>query len=194
MKNKVDLFTGVLLILCSLTNFGNNYSNVNSSPSYNPPAEHSFRVLCTRDLYVLTKTYAAEYVRLHPEVNITVVQMPDLQKSDILNTKENLFFVSDNWISAPDNDSQWKMVIGREVIVPVISSKNPFTEQINRRGIRSDELADAFRHSGSPAWGTLLGNDQTAPVHYYIVNDESLKLQVADFMKAGPELWINSAW
>jgi glycine cleavage system H lipoate-binding protein len=186
MKKIVNLCIALFLLYCSFTSVANSNNMAKTTRRNNLPVEHSFRIQCTPDVYEITKTFAAGYTRLHPEVAIEVVPMNDLQGSDVLPMGADLTFVSDKYSRILENGPKWNMVIGYEILVPVISSKNPFINEINRHGIRSGELAGTMKSAAKATWGSLLGNDQKAPVHYYIINDGSLKEQVAEFMKADP--------
>jgi len=75
------------------------------------------------------------------------------------------------------------MVIGRDAVVPVISSKNPFLDRINKQGVSAEEFIQLIKHPEKQTWGVLLGNRQAAPVHFYMINDKSIQSQVANFLK-----------
>jgi len=186
MKKVTFLFIGFLFLFCSGPGTGSNGNSRTVANGNNRAAEHSISISSTPDLYTHAKMWAGEYCKLHPEVNMEVIQVTDSQKTTVLNRGANLFFVSDKYLASLNDDAIWKMVIGREVIVPVISSKNPFLDKINKKGISSDELAEIVKNSGNQTWGTLLGNRQAAPVHYYMINDEPILSQVAQFLKTEP--------
>ena len=188
MKKVVFLFIGLLLLLYTDTSTGGNRSSTVTATGNDRAAQQSISIFSTPDLYSHAKMWTGEYGKLHPEVNIELIQVTDFQKPAVRNKAANLSFVSDNYLASPGNDALWKMVIGHEVIVPVISSKNPFLEKINKQGISSDELAEIVKKSGKQTWGTLLRNRQAAPVHYYMINDGSILSQVAQFLKTTPDM------
>lgn len=187
MKKVIFLFIGFLFLICSSHGTGSNGNNKTTTNGNDRVAEQSLTIFATPDLYNYAKMWAGEYGILHPQVKTEVIRVTDFQKTDIQNRGANISIVSDKNLASLD-DEIWKMAIGREVIVPVISSKNSFLDKINRKGISSDELAEIVKKSGKQTWGTLLGNRQAAPVHTYMINDESVLSQVAMFLKTEPGL------
>ncbi len=187
MKKVIFLFIGFLFLFCSDPGTGSNGNSRTSANGNDRVAEQSLTIFATPDLYKYAKMWAGEYGILHPQVKTEVIRVTDFQKTDFQNRGANISIVSDKNLASLDDDI-WKMVIGREVIVPVISSKNSFLDKINRKGISSDELAEIVKKSGKQTWGTLLGNMQTAPVHTYMINDESVLSQVAQFLKTEPDM------
>jgi glycine cleavage system H lipoate-binding protein len=50
------------------------------------------------------------------------------------------------------------------------------------RGVSSKRFSQFFKNPEKELWGTLLPGQQKAPVHIYMVNDESVKTAVAEFL------------
>jgi len=142
----------------------------------------SVMVVTTPDLYDLTAKWVVEYEKLHPDMMINVVRYTGENKADILKSGADLSFLTDEYYTALLGDNLWKMVVGRDAIVPVINTKNPLLSEINRKGITPQRLAMLMGDSGKQQWGTLLGNGQTTPVHCYLLNEGSLRKNVAKFL------------
>jgi len=173
MKDTIFLLIGLLLLSCSYAN---------DQEKINRPLEGSFKVFCTPDLYNLTTKWTKEFSALHPNVKIDVFRTIESPGEEFFNTVRNLGFISNEFYSKLDNNSLWKLVVGRDVIVPILSSKNPFLEKIEQQGISPDELAASFKNPGQQKWGTILDNVQNAPVTYYILKDSSFKTGIANFL------------
>ena len=188
MKNMIFLFIGVFLLVSSNTSYCSNSDGKKTVARANRTIERSLPVLSTPELYPLLETWASEYSKLNPEVNIEVIQLKDSQIAVGLNKRADLAFISNENRDLLDDDATWKMVVGRRAIVPVISSRNPFQDKLNQHGVSSDKLAQLVSHHGKQTWGTLLSNGQTAPVHYYFIKDESIRSHVADFLGTDPAL------
>ena len=62
-------------------------------------------------------------------------------------------FVSNEFYSGLKSESLWKVVIGRDVIVPVINAKNPFLEEINLHGVSPEHLSVICEKCGLPELG-----------------------------------------
>jgi glycine cleavage system H lipoate-binding protein/ABC-type phosphate transport system substrate-binding protein len=138
-------------------------------------------ISCTPDLMPMASQWASAYRSLKPEVKIRVNNTAE--KSMDQGVDENLSLVSNN-MAGKINEKDWKMVIGRDVIVPVINSENPYLTQLMRKGVSQKKLAEIFNNPGKKNWGTLLADGQNALVQIYMINDESVKGCVAKFLKS----------
>jgi glycine cleavage system H lipoate-binding protein/ABC-type phosphate transport system substrate-binding protein len=143
----------------------------------------SMRVLSTPDLYSLSVKWASEYNRLYPGMKIKIINVSDLQMADKLTTDGDIGFVSNEFYSGFKTGSLWKVVVGRDVIVPVINSKNPFLGEIYQHGISPEAFVRFLNNPASRTWGTLLNNEQKSQVKYYWINDESITTGLASFLK-----------
>jgi len=180
MKKIIILFFGIFLFYCSNGNGINLPSHVSES------SRSSLRISSTPDLAELIKTWGCEFKKENPQVNVEVIILnSNLDNSSHYGDSDLLFVSNENQDALPD-DSIWKMVVGRKVIVPIISSKNPWRDKINHGGISSEELARLFTNTGNSSWGTLLGNGQEVPVHYYTVNSDIIRSHVAAFLTTDP--------
>jgi len=176
MKNTIFLFIGILLLLCSNGSGNNNTAIIGDYPV------NSLRISCTPDLADLMETWIREYGKVNPEVHIELVTFTGSQNNVFPNGGADLFFISNENHAALPDDSVWTMVVGREAIVPIVNSKNPFLNKINHQGVSSEALAQLFIDPMKPTWGVLLGNGQETPVHYYMINSETIKSHVAAFL------------
>ncbi len=177
MKTRIFFIIGMLLISCS---------NVNSqeiTAKINLAQEGTINVWSSQDLYNLTTKWAAEYGRLNPKVNIIVTKGSDAEITDMVNAGKGIGIISRKSDPAHLTESAWNIVVGRDIIVPVISAKNPFLAEINKKGISPEALTRILENPENLTWGILLGNGQNVPVHCYMVNDASVKSGVADFAK-----------
>lgn len=177
MKKILYLLIGLLLI---------NYSFVISSPliaGSNSPTSDSVKVISTPDLYNLTSLWEKEYNRMFPGSKLEIIRVSDSRTANDLLERGAIGFISNEYFPQFDNGSKWKVVIGRDVIVPVINSKNPFIEEISRRGITPESLADFFSNSDSRTWGTLLKGDQKTKADLFVINDSSISKSIAGFLK-----------
>ena len=181
MKTTFSLSIGLLLLLLC--------ASVNSKELISKKTDlrrGSVSIVCTPDLYELTSKWAGEFSSLNPEMKIKVKNAT--YNNIALGMGENLSFISNKSQSAVNNESNWKMVVGRDVIVPIMNAGNPFLKEILQRGVSAELFSKIFNDPEKRNWETLLANGQNAPVHIYIVNDESIKAVVAKFMQVTPIL------
>ncbi|NQV01150.1 MAG: hypothetical protein HQ542_00760 [Bacteroidia bacterium] len=187
MKNRIFLFIGLFLLTCSYTTYGNERSSKKTASGNNPQMESVIQIQSTPDLFKITEMWAKEYGKLNPGVNIEVIQLSQAQQKTGLEGG-GVTFVSREDIEAFEDNDLWKVIVGSDAIVPVINSKNPFLNKINKQGVSPEELARLFKHPEKQTWGMLLDNGQDAPVHYYRINNDAIQSQAAYFLKSDPSV------
>jgi len=138
-------------------------------------------VHCSPDLYELASTWAAEYCRLNPG-KLIKVEAPG-PNSAVPGTTNNLGFISSKTQSAPASDKVWRMVIGRDIIVPVMNASNPLWSNISKTGLSPDMMAGIFSNPDKQNWSILKGVGNNAAMHIYVVNEDETKAAVARFLQ-----------
>jgi len=177
MKNPIVLFIGLLLMNFNVANSSKDQALKNLSP------DKSIHIYCSPDLYSLTSTWADAFCNLHSDLKIEVTTFEESSVAENFDIKEYLGFISGEY---PEmyNKSVWTVVVGRDVIVPVFNSKNPFADEICQQGISSEEFPQIFKYPELKHWGTLLNNQENVPVNFYLVEDEdeSVHLRMAELI------------
>ncbi len=180
MKTRICLLIGFLLL---------NYSISNSKEVETGNAQTqqgSINLFTTPDLYNLTMKWVSEYGSFNPKLKINLVKSTDIEIAEKLKSGEGLGFIADESYAALGNQSTWNMVVGRDVIVPVMNAANPFLDDIYQKGITSDKLARIFENPEKQNWGMLLDNTKNSsdiPIHFYMMNNPSIQSGVANFLK-----------
>ena len=162
----------IFLINCLLVNY-----SIGSNPGLterNLTTTDSIRVLSSPDLYNLSLKWASEYNKISPESKIKVISVKNGRIADNLLEKGEIGFVSNEFYSGFDNESIWKMVVGRDLIVPVFNSNNPYLSEIFQKGISPENFTRFFGNKDSMNWGTLLNGKQNSSANYYFIDDESI--------------------
>jgi glycine cleavage system H lipoate-binding protein/ABC-type phosphate transport system substrate-binding protein len=177
MKRTIILLISLLLMICDNIRGNLIVTERNLSSS------DSIRVLSSPDLYNLSIKWAGEYNKLFPETKIKVISVSDTKMVNKLLEKGDIGFVSNEYYSGFANESTWKVVVGRDVIVPVINSKNPYLDEISEKGISPESFALFLNNRDSRKWGTLLKGDQNSSANFYCINDGSISNLIAGFLK-----------
>jgi len=179
MKTKViPLFCLLVFFCCS------NLSSKEAGNEKNIPTKGTINVYCTPDIYDLTSTWAQHYSRSNPGQDIIVNKVGYQEITGLINKGENLCFMSNETQSAEKLKSGFQLVVGREIFVTVISSRNPYLAEIEKKGISPEALALSLAAPGKMQWGTLLDNGENVPLRFFIVNDDLTKAGVAAFLKS----------
>ena len=181
MKTRIILIIGILLFSLSLVE-GNEKGT--SKSDYKTS---SMNIFTSPDVYSLTTKLISEYTRLNPELKVQVITTSDADLTKLLKTSPAIGFISDESLHAEENLSAWNMVVGRDIIVPVMNRSNPLHDEICKNGISPVKFA-LFITGGTDEKGGQLSGDQQSkaefPVHYYFVNEPSLISRLINFVNA----------
>lgn len=173
----------LLVLISSMTLFVVFSANLNAKSSlHNATVEDSIYVWTSPDLFDITTTWVSAYESINPEAKINVSNIPNDMVSHMLDKSGNIGLITKKYLPAA-NKSIWKMSVGRDIIVPIMNSENPFLEEIFQKGISQEEFANVFTDSKNPTWGILLNNKQSVSVNCYYINGESNKPYLAEFLQ-----------
>ncbi len=176
MKNMTCFQIGVLLLLtgictsCNRSNtqdLQNDKIVLNSSPA----------------LYELTSEWASVYCKLNPEIDIEVHMFSDLFSAEDLESTAQLSFITRDFVPDIYDRSLWRVRVGRDVIVPVISDKNPYIQEIYKQGISPAGLARILNNPENTRWSSLIENGPDVPVNLYIKDDAILHAGISLFLE-----------
>lgn len=179
MKTRICLFFA-LALLCYCTSDSKGVASTNK-----PSSESSLNVLTTPDLYNLAMKWVSEYGVLNPGLKISVIKAEGKNVSEMLHYDGGIGFVLDESWVAHNNQSNWNMIVGRNIIVPIMNKKNPILEEINLKGFTSKGLLRILKTSQKQNWSALIentANNQDGIIHYYIMNDPFIISRVENFL------------
>ena len=172
-----------ILVLIALILISSGNAGINGVRAGTSPQENTLNILSSPDLYNLTNKLSSEYRKTHPEVSIKVIQISESQFPEIFKSGSEIGFISKKYAQGVDPGALWHIVIGREVIVPVINANNPLMDQLVENGVQPDEFSRLFTEPDKMNWGTFLKNGELLDVHYYKADVPSINSFVADFLK-----------
>lgn len=177
--------TKIIPILCLLAIFFcSSLNSKGANTKNNQPAPQSISVYSSPELYDLASRWAGEYAIANPGQIVNVIKTEETGIRSVINAGGNICFVSRELPATEKQGPMFQIVVGREIIVPVISSRNPFLKEIFEKGISPSALAQSLKVPGKMEWGTLLDNRQPSPVKYIILNDDFTKTGVCNFTQA----------
>ncbi len=168
MKTKLYFLFGFLFILLTCCNSKTN--------------KQGTTVLSRSDLITISGAYAlapvmqvwmAEFQKTHPYVKFKLnVNGSGQGMRDILAGNVDLAMISEEIPKGKDT-LLWIAPVARLGVVPVISAKNPYLNEIMEKGITRDDLVDLFSGVNAKTWGELAGKSSMDPVKIYIRGDSS---------------------
>ncbi len=144
----------------------------------------SLNVFTSPDLYPLTAKWISEYSKTNPAEKIELVTTGELDISAILKSKPGLGFIRDESFSTMKNAPLWNMVVGRNIIVPIMNRNNPLKDELDKKGITTDGFLRLLTTNEKQNWTNLIENPTGKtknPVHFYFVNDPVITSGIASF-------------
>jgi glycine cleavage system H lipoate-binding protein len=135
----------------------------------------ALKITASPELMELTSHWAAAYENDHPGQNIEVVQLkgqPDLRKG-------GLWFLTSSEQSGMSARPAWKMVIGHDVVVPVINMQNPFIEELSRQGLSAEDFAKLVTQDAN--WSAVLEEAPQEATSFYTTYDKVVQTKMKTF-------------
>ncbi len=179
MKNITILLVGMSLLICNQFAYSSGKAD---SPGNDPviqSGEQSLKVSSSSELLILAQNWVNNYNSANPSAKITLDQLIE-GKSQAF---DHLSLITEKKSAEINNQPIWKMVVGRDVIVPVVNAKNPMMSQLQQTGISSGKFALLLTDPEKRSWADCIANGQNNPVHIYISDNEGVKNGLADFSK-----------
>ncbi len=178
MKNKILLTIGLLMFFTSVVSSHGVTQNVTRKEMvsvWSSPQVHEFSNILTR-----------EYEKLHPELQFRLESLDNVL-AEKLNETRGLAFVSEESDILVPNNSLLKVIVARDVIVPVINMDNPFISMMEQNGVSADKIKKAITN-GATDWSSIVNNATKEPFHIYFLNDESAQSAISSFLDLSPEV------
>ncbi|MBN1339882.1 MAG: hypothetical protein JXA03_11195 [Bacteroidales bacterium] len=138
-------------------------------------------LLCTPDMKDLAVTWIGNYSDVNPDAEIKLVTINPGELSGKTIGEHNLALITGAAAGILSEDPAWMMTIGRDIVVPVINSKNPYLDIINQKGLTLNDLAAVFSNPDVNGWGSVLGGGNDKPVNLYILDNETIRKSLQSF-------------
>jgi glycine cleavage system H lipoate-binding protein/ABC-type phosphate transport system substrate-binding protein len=143
--------------------------------------EQTLQIVSSPELFNLASNWVAGYGTLHPEQKVDL----QLQTDATAFKAEKLYLISNNHPILMGNETAWKMVVGHDLVVPVINAKNPLLAEINKKGLTADDFARLI--SVNADWSLVINNAPKTPVNFYIADSENVLTKIAGFTNTDKE-------
>ncbi len=178
MKTISYLLIGFFLTVFTFA--GNSAEGENSVDQ--TPENGSLVIKTSPELMGLAKSWTEQFSNSFKSADISLVST---NEQSLVGGQE-ILLVTGSSQSLVRDPGLWKMVVGRDAVVPVISTSNPFLSRIKEVGINSEKF-HALLSEESMTWGTLLGIEDNTPVSLICLDDLHVKESFAGFARVEPE-------
>ena len=181
MKNITILLVGMSLLICNQLAFSLNKGDNPAKVPAIQSGEQAVEVSSSAELLVLAQNWVNNFNSANPSAKIKLDQLID----DSSQTFDHLSLISENKTVEINSQSYWKMVVGRDVIVPIANAKNPMMGQLQQTGISAVKYALLLNNPDKRSWAECLTNGMNTPVNIYVSDDEGVKNGLAGFANTG---------
>jgi len=173
MKTIVSILTALLIGMTIMVNAGNRSADESGKLT------GSLKIISTPDLKDIAARWAGAFREIHPEADIQVI-LKDQFTPGLTSSGDVVQIVSGKDLSGASlND--WRVVIARDIVVPVISNNSPWSAELAKEGINKVMLASML--SGKPQErGATRENSGHMPVNLYLSNDVSIEKSLAPLL------------
>jgi phosphate transport system substrate-binding protein len=136
-------------------------------------------------LYPLVKKWSDDFMKIYPDVKITIAATGTGEGiDDLIGKKIQLAMVSRPLTEEELTDSIWVIPVAKAGVAPIVNQKNPYIKRILKRGITPDKLIRLFTVDKPVTWGELLDTTSKESTVVYTRSDES----------GAAVIWANFLW
>jgi glycine cleavage system H lipoate-binding protein len=178
MKRVISIIASLLLLQGAILNV--------QAQSEKRPVGNSepLTVAAVPEIGNLAESWVNGYLSENPGSVVTLLPSAEAGQAD-------LRFFSATPADIADMKGEWKVIVARDILVPVTSTANPFHDAIMSKGINPDMFGVLLTANTPLTWGKLLENNGTLSVKTVVPSDDAAVGALARF--AGVEAGAISA-
>jgi glycine cleavage system H lipoate-binding protein len=135
-----------------------------------------------KELSEIAEAWADAYGSAHPGVSVTLSPAENREMHSLLSKPGTVGLVSSSGIKEFMGGECRTIVVGRDVLVPVMNAGNPFRAEILRKGISLSGFGQAYSQGQEKNWGTILGTGEPAPLHTCVVASSTGITRLSEFL------------
>ncbi|MBN2806797.1 MAG: hypothetical protein JXR22_09070 [Prolixibacteraceae bacterium] len=173
MKTKIILTAG-LILGSTLFGFGKNGTN-------NDATNVSITVFTTEQTQTLVSVWAESYSKQEGS-SLEVFDFENGFRGQAHLEDDQLIIAKESELAQIQVENGWNLVIGREIVVPVISKQNPHFAALMDQGVSAEMLKNALENPATFNWGALMGNAPNQKITLYRINNDGTQNNLANFV------------
>ena len=175
MKTLISAFFVLSFLLFNTSGFC--VESDNQTGAQPATGQQTLKIVSSPELHGLASNWVAGFSKLHPEQKIDL----NIQSEETTLQEGNLYLLSNNHPSIENKETAWKMVIGHDLVVPVINTKNPLLAEINKKGLTADDFARLISEKSD--WSMVINGTSNTPVKSFITDNQNIITRIAGFTK-----------
>ena len=149
------------------------------------PGKNELQVICSPELESLANQLVGDYTNMYEGAQIKVIPMKN--REVFRNLQEGtVALVNKDYMAGLEGKQYFKMVVGRDVLVPIMNARHPQRDLILDEGISPYDFSMICTSGGNISWGEVLGISDQRAVHAYMADESSAADYLAEFMHTDP--------
>jgi glycine cleavage system H lipoate-binding protein/ABC-type phosphate transport system substrate-binding protein len=153
------------LFLASISSCMTGFCTASEPPAGEESETTQFTIGCAPELMPLAQHWATAYKQVTPALQINLQELPAATR-----TTEGISLVSGN--SAPATTDAWRLCLGHQAIVALVSEKNPNLKEILQKGFQAEQLLKIFN------------GDNLQDIHPVLTDQPEVNAGIAAFIKS----------
>ena len=149
------------------------------------PAKNELQLVCSPELESLANKLVNDYSKEHEGTQIQVTPVSDHEVYGNLR-EGSIALVNKDCLAGLKGEHYFKMVVGRDAIVPLMNDNHPQRDLILENGISAEGFARIFTSSGNITWGEVLGVPDQRSVYAYAPGKACEKEYLYEFLQIEP--------
>lgn len=133
------------------------------------------QIYTSPELTDLTNHWVSEFGKINPGEDINVTKTSGKPQLD----NETLYFVYGHKKNELKGESAFELIVGHDIIVPVVNSKNPYLDKLSERGFTSEDFALLLK--GEQNWSAFSEIETKLMVRSYIADKQEVISKIAGF-------------
>ena len=150
------------LFLCMITG-----ANLFAGNAEEGQKEGALQLYCSDELSVLAGNLAGQYEKENPGFEIRVSTLPPEGGSELINPR-SLVLGNKACLERFNREEYLSLVLGRDVIVPIINAGNPLAGEIREKGLTMAQFSSIYGGNASMTWGELTGSGGGKPIQVLV--------------------------
>jgi phosphate transport system substrate-binding protein len=123
-------------------------------------------------LYPITVKWSEEFRKLHPRVRIDIsAGGAGKGFTDAITGMVDLGMFSRGFTKAELDREIWYVGVTKDAVIPVVNEKNPFLDQILKRGITHEEFQNIFLNRSITHWNQMIETKAGAEIYVFTRSD-----------------------
>ncbi|MFN8255649.1 MAG: hypothetical protein U0W24_08180 [Bacteroidales bacterium] len=134
-----------------------------------PVEKSDIKVMATHELVNLAQKWSLQYIDQNPGVNISINEFDGTFKSSEIKGNEVFLFMHSAG-NVKENPELTEIMLGKDLLVPIMNSKNPYLETIKKLNVSEALLSQFAGKSTDHYWSVLSGGQKALKMNLYYTN------------------------